>query len=123
MMGAPLRSISCSTWSQWFQGELAKPRDKCCCPSSSTDTAKHPLVVKSWWLLAVRSRQNRMSGGLRDTEVNELTVTPTGLPAAFRVAATTMPVAKCPSVVRKALESMDMECRDRSPQSRCHHSY
>ena len=50
----------------------------------------------------VSDRLQRISGGSSETELNELIVTPIGLPSAAHAVTTVTPVAKQPSALRKS---------------------
>ena len=57
-------------------------------------------------LPAVRATQTRSNGGLSETEVNELTVRPTGVVPPVVVVMTVTPVGNAPIVLRSATGSM-----------------
>ena len=59
-------------------------------------------------LKADRARHQSTSGGLNETELNELTDNPTGLPDSPNVVATTTPVAKHPSTLRSSCSSIEL---------------
>src|SRR5260370_32327223 len=52
-----------------------------------------------------RARRHSTSGGFRETEVNELTVTPAGRPSLLRVVTIVTPVANCPRARRNSFSS------------------
>ena len=55
---------------------------------------------------AVFARLHRISGGSSDTDENELTVSPSGLPSTPRVVTTVTPVVNRPSARRNSLGSL-----------------
>jgi hypothetical protein len=63
-------------------------------------TAKAPCATKGSCDWDPRSMQTRTRGGSSETEVNELTVSPTGAPVASRAATTVTPVGYDAMTVR-----------------------
>ena len=53
-------------------------------------------------VLDVRARLHSTSGGLSETELNELAVRPTSVPSGARAVTTVTPVAKLPSASRNS---------------------
>src|SRR5229473_2888025 len=62
--------------------------------------AKASAVRKTFRLKSLRERLNNTRGGSRETELNELTVTPWGVPSSPRAVTTATPVGNMPSVFR-----------------------
>src|SRR5580692_790019 len=101
--GLPVRPRRCRTPSQ----AAARPRraklvDRCCCRAPSTFTANAPCARTDSRVRLARSKQTRISGGSRDSELTALAVVPTGSPSGPTEVTTVTPVAKCPIACRKS---------------------
>ena len=83
----------------------AKRRDRSTCASVSTLIAKCSAASNAGRLGLSQRSDHCTSGGSSDSALNELTVRPTGVPAASRQVASVTPVAKRPSAERRAADS------------------
>ena len=95
--GLPVRPGRCRTPSQAAaRPRRAKLADRCCWRAASTLTANAPCAAIASSVTLARSKQTRISGGSRDSELTALAVVPTGSPTGPTEVTTVTPVAKWP---------------------------
>src|SRR3546814_3799230 len=105
--GSPPARRSWSTVSHLSAPAVEKRTGRACCSARRTLTAKRSTAQRLSKLGVSLSRQNRISGGSRETEENELIVMPQLRPEASRAVTTVTPVAKQPRARRKGRESSE----------------
>ncbi len=103
--GTPAFPSAQSTPSNLLGTDSANLRDSACWPAARMLTAKWLAFRKAERFCELRARHHSTSGGFKETEVKELTVTPAGVPSLARVVTTATPVANCPSTRRNSFSS------------------
>src|SRR6185437_6118789 len=83
--------------------DFANLLDSACCEAPSTLTAKWLAFWKMESPCENIPRLHSTSGGLSDTDANELQVNPYGFPSGVEAVMMVTPVAKLPSALRKSL--------------------
>src|ERR1700727_1979044 len=117
--GLPVRPRRWRTPSQAAaRPRRAKLADRCCCRAPSTFTANAPCARTDSRVLLDRSKQTRISGGSRDSELTALAVVPTGWPSASIEVTTVTPVAKWPIAWRKSAADTSVCCIGLAPPRR-----
>src|SRR3546814_722096 len=107
--GSPPAQRSWSTVSHLSAPAVEKRTERACCSARRTLTAKRSTAQRLSKLGVSLSRQNRISGGSRETEENELIVMPQLRPEASRAVTTVTPVAKQPRARRQVRASKVIE--------------
>src|SRR6218665_45855 len=100
--GAPLMPGRCSRPAQRSMPRVAKRWARAFWSAASTWMAECEPLAKTGMVLAPCARLHSTSGGSSDTELKELAVSPTNLPAELRAVTMVTPVANMPRASRNS---------------------